>query len=1239
MLSFISLNTRGLKDNIKRKAIFLFCKEQKANCVFLQETHSVEADTKFWKLQWGDSIFFSHGTSHSAGVMILFNRFPGKIIDHKRDATGYWLMVATEINDKIYILLCVYGYNKRAQNKTLFSSLSKYLEEWKMLFSTDRVIIGGDFNLAPDLLLDRLPSRRHYHTHDEIILELITKANLIDYWRMKNPTRKQFTWFNSSNNGQCSRLDYWLISDNLINEVNRCDISASPLTDHCVIFLTISLDGRETKINSIWKFNNNLLENTEFCNIVKHLVKEVGDLDMSFLSKWEWFKFKVKQIAISTSKQSTTIKKEKQRVIISRINSLCCKNELTRQEQTEINNLKSHLDNIYLEKAKGAFIRSRARWIEEGEKNSSYFFSLEKQRQTKKKIQKLNINGIIVDNQKEVNENIKVFYSNLYKSLFSKEDCCFFLDKIQGFKMTMDENFKQLMEEELRIEELDLAIQQMSRGKSPGIDGLTVEFLSFFWSDIREMLYNAYLDCISKGSLSPTMKHGLITLIPKPNKDNLLLDNWRPITLLCNDYKLLALVYANRLNKGLSHIIDECQSAFIKGRNIHNHTRLLLDMLDYRDFINTDAFILFLDFYKAFDTVEHTFLFEILDFLGFGSNFCNIIKMFYSDIYSSVSLNSSITPRFDVLRGIRQGCPISPKLFILATQSLILLINHNPDLHGISIFDKEFKISQFADDTAILLKNKFMVDVALNSVSIFSKASGLTLNVKKCELLPIHSSTDSIISSIEVKTEVKYLGIVLSKNAIRREDVNFSNRLVDMKKSLSRWLTRDLTIFGRVTLSKSEGISKVIYPCQSLYVSSDNVKKANSIIFQFLWKNKTHYIKKSQLVKEYDMGGIKALDFEAMFGTFKIKWLKTYLSQPDSMWFHIPRNLFKQVGGLDFLLQCDFEVTKIPVKLSKFHKQVLQYWKMIFTHNFSPHGSTLWNNRVIIINRKSLYKYDWYEKGIVFVIDILDDTGNLLEYKAFLEKYKLNCTHSKYKMICKAIPVQLLQLIQNILFYAITKPSPTLPNLVINECTLFHNKCNNKFISDALKSRLFFGYNRGLCVQVPNMDTLSIEKTHFNFIKWPISPKVKETHFKIIYKIYPVAEFLRRRFKFDVDPCVFCEEADETLEHMFFFCPVSNSFWSEIHNWLLFKMDNIPTINLSHILFYMDNLDSSISDLLNMIILLGKYHIHCCKWRSSKPSFVWFINDFKLFVSSLKKIQSTKIARKMCSVISKKLLF
>lgn len=117
-------------------------------------------------------------------------------------------------------------------------------------------------------------------------------------------------------------------------------------------------------------------------------------------------------------------------------------------------------------------------------------------------------------------------------------------------------------------------------------------------------------------SLSSTMKRGVITLIPKPSKDKLLLDNWRPIILLCNEYKLLAHIYSNRLDLGLSKIVDECQSAFVKGRNIHNQTRLRLCLLDYRKFITTDSYVLFLDFFKAFDTIECSFFVKSFRIFG-----------------------------------------------------------------------------------------------------------------------------------------------------------------------------------------------------------------------------------------------------------------------------------------------------------------------------------------------------------------------------------------------------------------------------------------------------------------------------------------------------------------------------------------------------------------------------------------------------------------------------------------------
>lgn len=96
------------------------------------------------------------------------------------------------------------------------------------------------------------------------------------------------------------------------------------------------------------------------------------------------------------------------------------------------------------------------------------------------------------------------------------------------------------------------------------------------------------------------MKTGLITLLPEPNKDSLKLDNWRPITLLCNDYKLEALVNVDRLKDALVKLVDEFQSAFIKGRHIHNNVRLVLDMLNYQSLIESDSLFLFYELFQSF---------------------------------------------------------------------------------------------------------------------------------------------------------------------------------------------------------------------------------------------------------------------------------------------------------------------------------------------------------------------------------------------------------------------------------------------------------------------------------------------------------------------------------------------------------------------------------------------------------------------------------------------------------------
>lgn len=170
------------------------------------------------------------------------------------------------------------------------------------------------------------------------------------------------------------------------------------------------------------------------------------------------------------------------------------------------------------------------------------------------------------------------------------------------------------------------------------------------------------------------MKQGVITLLPKPGKDKRYIDNLRPIALLNVDYKLFTMVFANRLKTDIKQIVSETQSGFIRNRSIHNNIRLVLDLIDYNYLIEDKGFILFLDFYKAFDSVEYSFIMKSLEYFGFGVKFIKVINMMYKDINSSVSLPLGTTRRFEVKRGIRQGCSCSPLLFILVAELLAVFL-------------------------------------------------------------------------------------------------------------------------------------------------------------------------------------------------------------------------------------------------------------------------------------------------------------------------------------------------------------------------------------------------------------------------------------------------------------------------------------------------------------------------------------------------------------------------------------
>ncbi|KAI2655875.1 ATPase expression protein 3 [Labeo rohita] len=168
-------------------------------------------------------------------------------------------------------------------------------------------------------------------------------------------------------------------------------------------------------------------------------------------------------------------------------------------------------------------------------------------------------------------------------------------------------------------------------------------------------------------------------------------------------------------------------------------------------------------------------------------------------------------------------------------------------------------------------------------------------------------------------------------------------------------------------------------------------------MLNFLWKNRVHYIRKSVILNSYKNGGLDYLDFSILNNTFKINWLKYFLKNPSSVWNIVSSTVFDQLGGLSFLLMCDYKIEKLPVKLSAFHRQALLGWKLIYKHNFSPHQYYIWNNCNILYKHKSIFMKTWFDKGILLVGQLLNSQGYLMTYNEFLSYFEFPVTT---KRIC-----------------------------------------------------------------------------------------------------------------------------------------------------------------------------------------------------------------------------------------------
>ncbi len=258
---------------------------------------------------------------------------------------------------------------------------------------------------------------------------------------------------------------------------------------------------------------------------------------------------------------------------------------------------------------------------------------------------------------------------------------------------------KNLVDKELTLEELGQVIKSMPNGKTPGCDGLPVEFYKVFWNRIGDWVLDAFNYAFQEGTLHIYTRRGVITLIPKKDKDPHYIKNWRPLTLLNCDYKILANTLTNRLKACLQKLIHSDQTGFMKNRFIGENIRKILDIVEYTEQEDIPALLISVDFEKCFDRVEWSAVQGALKYFNFGDNFIKWIQILYAGIESCTFNNGFTSEWFKPSRGLRQGCPISPYLFLVTAEILAIYIRKNKNIRGIKINDIEYKLLQYSDDT------------------------------------------------------------------------------------------------------------------------------------------------------------------------------------------------------------------------------------------------------------------------------------------------------------------------------------------------------------------------------------------------------------------------------------------------------------------------------------------------------------------------------------------------------------
>lgn len=821
----------------------------------------------------------------------------------------------------------------------------------------------------------------------------------------------------------------------------------------------------------------------------------------------------------------------------------------------------------------------------------------------------------IVVEQKSILQEQTNFYQKLYTS---NENISFTL-RLRESDPKLSPERKSDLECNISIDELTQAVKSMPNGKSPGFDGLPVELYKILWSRISDIFHKAINLCIQRGELMTSARKGVITLVPKKDRNLAFIKNWRPITLLNVEYKIIAKALASRIKNVLPDIIDAEQTRFMAGRSIFENIRSAIEVIEYSLTLNEPNILMSIDYEKCFDLIEHRSIWGTMKQLNFGDKFIAMVKMLYTGFSSCVQNNGFTSPFFEINRSVFQGSPLSSFLFLLCSQIFTRLIKNNGNIVGIDVNTVKFLLGQFADDTDLYLK--FEADTLNNVVQVLDTVYhnlGFKVNYDKTTIYRMGSlhNSDAKLYSIKpfcwTNQPPNVLGVTVSSyHDTDTMSSNFNGLIVKCEAILNQWQNRRLNLSGKVLVINTLVASLFVYKMSVLpNVNYDYILKFNDIIAKFLGNKKRIRIPLTTLQLSRSEGGLKLVNLYLRQLALKAQWIIFIRDSPK--WSHIAYTyinptLSNRVWTVNLHSK---DVNTISPGNSFWHQVLYAWCEFNFTipqETSDILGQIIWCNSNIRINDKPVCNIVAWRAGLVYVSDLVAVQGIFYTYPQIVAKYGDCISWYQHVQILSAMPLLWKQ--------GILSTNTLVANKLNNYdkiagTTKITNMVYNKLIDN--NDRSFIETQRDKWQTRLQCELCATEfRRAFRDILAPtIYTKLRDFQYHLLMNNIVTNFNLFVWKKVESDRCTFCKAEREHLTHLFWSCNLVSQLWTQIQAYIFDNnsdLDSTLEWNARNIFF--NSVHPKPGHVVNLLILIVKQYIYRSRCSNSQLSFQHLLNE------------------------------